>query len=200
MPIPASGSIFFTDLQNEFGGSSVGGLYLSKFYANGTYVNRSSSIASSGTITMASFFNITNTTSFTFTQTGISATNGYATGQTAPGNENGFGPYAVRGLSNLLFTSVCAITSITISLSGTIDLGFRIYPAVNGVWDLSAYSGIWGIFDFNAGANFQSGTSSIPRTFNAGDAIQIGYATGPAWQQIISGGVATITYFKRQLP
>lgn len=200
MPIPASGAIFFTDLQNEFGGSSVGGLFLSKFYADGSYVNRSTSIASSGTITMASFFNVTNTTSFTFTQTGISATNGYTTGQTAPGNENGFGPYAVRGLADLLFTSVCQITSMTISLSGTIDLGFRIYPAINRVWNLSAYSGIWGIFDFNAGANFQSGTSSFPFTANVGDDIQIGYATGPAWQQIISGGVATVTYFKRRLP
>lgn len=201
MTTPVSGAIYFTDLQNEFGGSSVGGLYLSKFYANGNYVNRGlGDISSSGTITMSSFFNRTNVTSFTFTQTGISASNGYATGQTAPGNENGYGPYAVYGLNNMLFTSVCAITSIGISVSGTIDYGYRIYAAINRTWDLSPYSGIFGVFDGAGGQNFQSGSFTGPFTCNAGDNVQIGYATGPAWQQIINGGVCTITYYKRILP
>ena len=201
MTTPVSGAIYFTDLQTEFGGSSVGGLYLSKFYADGNYVNRGlGSIASSGTITMSTFFNQTNVTSFTFTQSGISASNGYATGQTAPGNENGYGPYALRGLSNLLFTSVCAINSVQISISGTIDYGYRIYFAVNNTWDLSFYSGFYGIFDGAGGQNFQSGTYTSSFTCSVGDAVQVGYATGPAWQQIINSGIASITYYKKILP
>lgn len=201
MTTPVSGAIYFTDLQNEFGGSSVGGLYLSKFYANGNYVNRGlGSITSSGAITLAAFYNQTNVTSFTFSQTGISASNGYATGQTAPGNENGYGPYLVRGLANCLFTSVCNITSMNISISGVIDLGYRIFAAINRTWDVSPYGGLFGIYDPGGGQSFQSGSSTVPFSANAGDDIQIGYSTGPAWQQIISGGVCTITYNKRILP
>lgn len=205
MTTPVSGAIYFTDLQNEFGGSSVGGLYLSKFYADGNYVNRNlGSITSSGAITLAAFYNQTNVTSFTFSQTGISASNGYATGQTAPGNLNGYGPYAVRGLANCLFTSVCNITSIGISINGVIDYGYRIFAAINGSWNLQPfpdpYAGLFTITDGGGGQNFQSGSTSASFTANAGDNIQIGYATGPYWQQIISGGVCTITYNKRILP
>lgn len=180
----------FSAIQAEFGGTNP--ISLSEYYANGKYVPRpTGDVALEGAIKVGTFLGRSNYTIRSFGQTGISAGTGDLAGWNASDDQGAYGPYAVRILSNFPWTAAWDIVRIDWSMTAYIDLGFRAFIKVNGTWNTSP---ICGIYHYSGGQGNVSGSGQVAVDIKAGSTIEWGYATGPAWQQILSNGNLGINY------
>ena len=194
MTVKSTGPLSITDIQTEFGGTAP--ISMSEYHADGYYVPvGTTGISSSGAISFHDFYGKSNYFTFQQSASGVRVEH-YDQGWDNTGTYifTASGGYPAYTIDPLNWNTKFRVGMLEIYQTAWFDDGFRIYIAVDGVWNQNAICAIWHPW---SDAGWNSGTSFVDYYVPANANVKFGFSAGPCCKDQIHEGTVTVTYHKR---